>query len=201
MNSQAIKFAIAGLIGGVICVAIGAARSPELIVIGLIWLVGPLFFAAMLTSMLITGASRQFRRAWLRYLAGLVICTVAYAIALLVFFVVVGFSPAWLGFEPSSSISGFGFDIWLGLVAAAVVGASGITAFAAVLTGAWSNLLLQRLMLAGLLVISITFVGNFPFKQEWSFFGLLFPLGNAAFGYLVVVHVSRNTERQRYGVL
>jgi hypothetical protein len=102
----------------------------------------------------------------LRYLAGLVLCTITYAVALMAFFAVFGFSPDWLGFQASASIALFGVDVALGLIAAVVVGALGISLFAALLTGTWSNHLLQRLMLAGLLAVSATFVANFPFQRN-----------------------------------
>jgi len=123
-----------------------------------------------------------------------VLCTITYMVGLVVFFGVTGFSPDWFGFARSSSIAGFGVDVGLGLIAAGLVGALGITLFTALLTGKWSNRLLQRLMVAGLLAMVITFIANLPFQKDWSFFGVLLPVGNALFCYLVGSHIWRDSN-------
>jgi hypothetical protein len=79
-----------------------------------------------------------------------------------------------------------------------VVGAVGISLFAALLTGTWSNHLLQRLMLAGLLAVSATFIANFPFQRNWSFFGVLLPVGNALFCYFVGSHIWYHDKSRRH---
>lgn len=197
MNTQQLTFSIAGLLAGLIAVAVGSVGSPEIRTLSLTWFVGPLFFVAILAGIVITGAWHYFKPGLLRYLAGLALCTITYAVALIAFFAVFGFSPDWLGFQPSSNIAGFGVDVWLGLIAAGVVGASGIALFAALLTGIWSNLLFQRLMLAGWLATFVTFIVNVPFHKDWSFFGALFPLGNAFFCYFVGAHIWERHKSQR----
>jgi hypothetical protein len=146
--------------------------------------------------MMITGAQRDLRASFLIYLAGLIVCMLTYMLALLVFFVVVGFSPGWFGFRPSSNFDQFGMDIVLGLLAAAIFAAAGIAVFAFVLTGRWSNTLLLRLLFAGLITIIITFIVNYSFRSYWSFYGALLPLGNALFCYLVGTHIWQHQEGQ-----
>ena len=198
MKTKPITFSIAGLLAGLIVVAIKSVGSVEIMILSLTWFVGPLFFVATLTGIVLTGARRCFQAGLLRYLSGLVLCTITYSLALLTFFTVFGFSPDWLGVKPSSSIAGFGVDVVLGLAAAGVVGATGIWLFAALLTKKWSTRLLQHLMLAGLLCVCVTFIVNFPFKKEWSFFGVLLPVGNALFCYLVGSHIWRHCKSQQY---
>jgi len=88
----------------------------------------------------------------------------------------------------------FGIDVWLGLVAAGAVGASGIASFSAILTGRWSKSLLLRLMQVGLVTIVVTYMVNLPFHSYWTFFGVLFPLGNALFCYLVGAEIWQRVE-------
>jgi len=132
-----------------------------------------------------TGAWRYVQIGLLRYLAGLILITITYLVGLVAFFAVTGFSPHWFGVRPSADIVDFRIDVWLGLVAAGVVGASGIALFTVLLTGKWSNSLFLLLMLAGFLTIQVTFITNLAFHNYWSFLGVLFPLGEALFCYLV----------------
>ena len=182
---------------GLICVAFRLFGSPEIAIIGLTWGGGPLFFGAIVAGIEFTGASRYFRPGLLRYLAGLVLCTITYLVALTAFFGVFGFSPGWIGFRPSDDMVHFGIDVWLGLIVAGVIGAIGIALFAALLKQKWSNALLLRLIVAGFLTISITFAANFPFRNYWSFLGVLVPLGNALFCSIVVSDISQRPEVQR----
>jgi hypothetical protein len=197
VKTKHITFSIAGLLAGLIVVAIKSVGSIEIMILSLTWFVGPLFFVATLAGIVLTGAWRCFQAGFLRYLSGLVLCTITYSLALFTFFTVFGFSPDWFGVKPSSSIAGFGVDVGLGLAAAGVVGATGIWLFAALLTRKWSTGLLQRLMLAGLLCVCVTFIVNFPFQKEWSFFGVMLPLGNALFCCLVGSHIWRHCKSQQ----
>jgi hypothetical protein len=189
MNRQQFTFFVTGLVAGLICVSLVFLGPPEIAITSLTSGVGPIFFIGVVGGILISGAWRQFRPGLLRYFAGLVLCTISYLTAAVVFWWVFGLSPGWIGFAPSDNIGNFGFDVWLGLIAAGLVGASGITLFAALLTGRWSNSLFRRLMLAGLLTICITFIVNLPFQKDGSFLGVLLPLGNALFSYLVGAHI------------
>ena len=112
------------------------------------------------------------------------------------FFAVEGFSPDWFGFRPSPNFDHFGIDVVLGLLAAGTVAAGGIAFFAFVLTGQLHNSLLARLLLAGILTIIVTFIANYPFQSYWSFFGVLFPLGNALFCHLVGTQISQQPKQK-----
>ena len=195
-HHQIISF-LTGLIAGLICVAFRSYGSPEVAIIGLTWGVGPLFFAAIVVGTVLTGASQYFHPGLLRYLAGVVLCTITYLAALTTFFGVFGFSPDWTGLRPSADMVHFGIDVWLGLIAAGVVGASGIALFVTLLKRKWSNALLLRLIVAGFLTIIVTFLANFPFHNYWSFLGVLIPLGNALFCCIVVSEISQRPDGQR----
>ena len=197
MKRHQITFFLAGLIAGLICVTFASFGSPEMAIIGLTWGVGPLFFVAIVAGIVITGVRRNFQPRFLRYLVGLVLCTTSYLAALIAFFAVDGFSPDWFSIRPSANLVHFGIDVWLGLIAAGAVGASGIALFAALLTRRWSNALLLRLMAAGLLTISVTFIVNLPFHNSWSFLGILLPLGSALFCWLVGAEILRTREAER----
>jgi CDP-diglyceride synthetase len=193
-----ITFLLAGMITGLICVAFGSFESPEIAIIGLTWGVGPLFFVAVLAGIAITGAWHQLQVGFWRYLVGLILITITYVMALTAFFWVTGVAPNWFGIRESEDIVDFRMDVWLGLIAAGAVGASGIALSAALLTGKWSNSLLLRLMLAGWVTILITFLANLPFHTYWSFLGVLLPLGNALFCYFVGTQIGQRPEAGRH---
>jgi hypothetical protein len=195
-HRQIVSF-LSGLIAGLMCVALRFFGSPEIVIIGLTWGVGTLFFGSVIISILFTGASRYLPPGLFRYLLGLILCTLTYLGAVTAFFGVFGFSPTWTGLQRSDDMVQFGLDVWLGLIAAGLVGAIGITLFAALLKRKWSNALLLRLIIAGFLAISITFVANFPFHNYWSFLGVLLPLGNALFCSIVVNEVSQSRQLQQ----
>jgi hypothetical protein len=162
MTRQQITFLMTGLIMGLVCVLPGKSL---LMLLTLTWGVGPAFFAAVVAGIIITGARRHLQAGFLRYIAGLVVCFVTYMLALTVFFAVGGFSPGWFGFRPSDSFEQFSMDIFLGLLAAATFAASGIALFAFVLTGRWSNSLLARLLLAGIVTIRVYVHSQLPIPQ------------------------------------
>lgn len=186
-----ITFLLTGLIGGLVCVTPG----PLLSIFTLTWGVGPAFFIAVVAGIIITGARHHLQASFLRYAAGLVVCFITYLLALTVFFGVAGFSPEWFGFSPSDLVDHqFGIDVVLGLIAAATFAAGGITLFAFALTGRWSKSLLARLLLAEIVTIIVTFIVNYPFHSYWSFYGVLLPLGNALFCYLVGTQIWQQPE-------
>ncbi len=188
-----ITFLLTGLIGGLVCVAPGVSW---LMLLTLTWGVGPAFFLAVVAGIIISGARHHLQAGFLRYIAGLVICFITYLLALMVFFGVAGFSPDWFGVRPSANFE-FGMDIVLGVLAAATFAAGGIALFAFVLTGRWSNLLLARLLLAGVVTIIITIIVNYPFRNYWSFYGVLVPLGTSLFCGAVGAHVWQHSESGR----
>lgn len=164
----------------------------------LTWGVGPAFFAAVVAGIIITGARRHLQAGFLRYIAGFVVCFVTYVLALTVFFAVVGFSPDWFGVRPSDLVTHeFGIDVVLALLAAATFAAGGIVLFAFVVTGRWSNFLLGRLLLAGIVTIMFTFIVNYPFRSYWTFYGVLVPLGSSLFCGGVGAHLWPNLESGR----
>jgi len=185
-----ITFLLAGLSGGLVCVTPG----PLLSIFTLTWGVGLAFYVAVVAGIIITGARGHLQADLLRYIAGLVICFITYLLALMMFFAVEGFSPDWFGLTPSANFDHFGIDVVLGLLAAATLAAGGIALFAFVLTGRWSNSLLVRLLLAGIMTIIVTFIVNYPFHGYWSFFGVLLPLGNALFSCLVGNQIWQQPE-------
>lgn len=189
MRRQEATFLLFGLIAGLISVALGT-----LSLVFLAYGVGVLFFAAVVGGITITVAWHHIEVSFLRSFAGLLLTTTTYVAALIAFIAAMAFSQDWSGVEPSANIVDFRIDVWLGLVAAGVVGASGIAAFTALLTGEWSTALLLRLVLAGLVTIVVTFIANLPFHNYWSFFGVLLPLGNALFCWRVGAHIWRTTE-------
>lgn len=191
MRRRQITFLLAGLIAGLICVAPG---SSWVVLLTLTYGVGPSFFAAVLAGILVTGAWRHLKADFLRYLAGLVLCAITYFLALLVFLAIDGYSPDLLGFRPSGNVENFGLDVWLGLIAAGAVGASGIALFTAMLTGQCSKSLFLRLLLAGLITIVITYMVNLPFHSYWSFLGVLLPIGSALFCWLVGTQIWLHHE-------
>lgn len=191
MKAKQIAFLLTGLIAGLICVAPG---SSWVVLLTLTYGVGPIFFVAVLGGILVTGAWRHIQADFLRYLAGLVVSTITALLALMAFFAVGGFSPDWFGFRRSANIVHFGLDVWLGLIAAGAVGASGIALLTALLTGKWSNSLLRRLLFAGLLIVAVTFLVNLPFHNYRSFLGVLLPLGDALFCWLVGTQIWQHIE-------
>lgn len=160
-----------------------------------------MFFVAVIAGILVTRVRHHLRADVLRYLAAGVLCFITYMVALLVFFVVARFSPEWLRFSQSDRFENFGLDVWLGLIAAGVIGAGGIALFTTLLTGKWSKALLLRLILLGLLTIVLTFLINLPFHNYWSFFGALFMLGNSLFCWAVGVEILRNSAAPSYASL
>jgi hypothetical protein len=188
-----ITFLLTGLIAGLLCVMPGPLFS----IFTLTWGIGPAFFVAVIAGIIITGARRHLQAAFLRYIEGFVVCVITYLLALMVFFGVYGFSPDWLGVRPSDNVHRFGMDVILGLLAAGAFAAGGTALFSFVLTGCWSNFLLLRLLLAGIVTIVVTFLVNFPFHSYWSFFGVLLPLGNTLFCYLVGTQMLQHAKSER----
>ncbi len=188
MKPGRIAFFLAGLSAGVISATLGS-REPSVLTIG----VGFLFFIAVVAAIAITGVQQYIHVGLWRYLAGAMLSAGTYVFAVLAFNVVGGLSQQ-LGVRPSGDLLDFRLDVWLGLIAAGAVATSGIALFGALLTGKWSHSLLLRLTLVGLVTIVVTFIANLPFHSYWSFFGVLLPLGNALFCWLVGAQIWRKPE-------
>lgn len=188
MRHLQITFLLSGLIAGLISVSLGTL-SLEFLTYG----VGPLFFVAVVVGIAITVSRRYLLTRFGRCLAGMVLSTITYVAALVAFSAVAGFSD-WLGFRRSANIVDFRIDIWLGLIAAGAIGASGIAVFTAILTRQWSTSLLLRLLAAGIVTIAVTFMVNLPFHNYWSFLGVLLPVGNGLFCCLVGTQIWLHSD-------
>lgn len=189
MTRQQITFLAAGFIAGSITVAAGRI-SLWVLTVG----VGPLFFFAILAAIAFTDSWPHIRGGFWRYVLAACASTMAYVLALLTFWWLGGYVQTLLGSRGSSDLSEFRLDMWVGLIAAAVVAAVCIELLAYVLTSRWSNAVLARLAGAGILAIVLTFVvvravrstGALPsLFYYWSFFGILFAFGEALFSGLV----------------
>jgi hypothetical protein len=200
MTKQQIIFLSAGFIAGVITVAFGKV-SLTVLSIG----VGPLFFLAILAAIAFTDSWPYLSRGFWRYVLAACISTVAYVLALVTFWWLGGYLQNLLGTHGSNDLSEFRLDMWIGLIAAALVAAVCIELMAYVLTGKWSNTVLARLVGAGILSIVVTFiatravrpVGNLPLLYYWAFFGILFSLGEALFCGLVGAQIWRTSQPQQ----
>lgn len=180
MTPQQITFLLTGLAAGAITV-VGARGWPMLLVHG----VGPLFFLAVLAAIILTGAWSHLGGGWWRILAGICICVGAYLLALFAFSAVGGYSLDILGIPSSGDSSRFGPDVWIGLLAAALVASACIEFLVYVLTGKWSNSFLLRLAVAGAVTVLVTFAVDRAAHSYWTFYGVLLPLGEGLFCAIV----------------
>lgn len=190
MRRQRITFFLLGSLAGVVCVLLGAS-SPVILAYG----VGPLFFAAVVTGTTITGGWTHVQVGVWRFVACLLISTISYVLALFAFSVVAGFAPDWFGVATSYNLVDFKGDVFLGLIAAGIVAATGISMLNVLLTGTGSGSLLLRLLLAALITIVVTFIINLFFHSYWSFIGVLFTLGSGLFCCLVGQQICSKTKR------
>jgi len=197
MNKE-IVFLLAGLLAGIVTVAVGVSR-PTVLAVG----VGPLFFIALLAAIAMTDSWSHVSPGFWRYVLAAIISIAAYLLALFIFSIVGGFAPELFGVHRSGDIIDFGPDIWIGLLAATLVAAICIEFVAYVLTNRWSNGALAYLAGAGVLSIVTTFTGMrllkiiVPMKPMfwgWSFFGILFPVGEALFCGLIGAQILRNSR-------
>lgn len=198
MTRQQIIFLLAGFTAGIITVAFGKV-SLTVLSIG----VGPLFFFAILAAIAFTDSWPHLSRGLWRYVLAACVSTVAYVLALVTFWWLGGYLQTLLGNRGSTDLSDFRLDMWIGLIAAALVAAVCIELMAYVLTSRWSNAVLVRLAGAGILAIVLTFVvvravratGTLPsLLYYWSFFGILFSLGEALFSWLVGAQIWKTSR-------
>ena len=194
-----IIFLLAGFITGSITVAVGRV-SLWALTVG----VGPLFFLAILAAIACTGSWPHVRHGLWRYVLAACASTIAYVLALVTFWWLGGYLSNLLGNRGSTDLSDFRLDVWVGLIAAALVAAVCTELVAYLLTSRWSNAVLARLAGVGILAIVITFIvvrvarstGNLtPRLYYWSFFGVLFSLGEALFCWLIGVQIWRSSQR------
>jgi hypothetical protein len=198
MTRQQNIFLLAGFIAGIITVALGRV-SLTVLTIG----VGPLFFLAILAAIALTDSWPYLSRGFWRYVIAACVSTAAYVLALVTFWWLGGYLQGLLGTHGSNDLSDFRLDMWGGLIAAALVAAVCIELMAYVLTGRWSNTVLARLAVAGALSIVATFIvirvvrptSNLPMLYYWSFFGILFAVGEALFCSIVGAQIWRTSQR------
>ena len=183
-------FLFAGLTAGLVTVA-GAGAWPTLLPILFVCGVGPLFFAAVCTAIVLTGYWSHLSRGWWRIVAGLCICTGTYLLALSTFLVVAGYSSIRASVDPNR----FGPDVWVGLLAAALVAPACIELLVYVLTGKWSNTFLFRLAAAGVLSVFVTFIVDQAGHYYWTFYGILLPLGESLFCWLIGAQIRRSSPQ------
>jgi hypothetical protein len=204
MTRQQITFSLAGFTAGIIAVAAGR-ESLWVLTAG----VGPLFFLAILAAIAFTGAWPHVRRGFWRYMLAACASTMAYVLALLTFWWLGGYLQSLLGTNGSNDLSEFRLDMWVGLIAAALIAAVCIELMAYILTGKWNNTVLARLVGAGILAIVMTFIamravrstGNLPPPlYYWSFFGILFSFGEALFCGLVGAQIWGTSQPQQQTV-
>jgi hypothetical protein len=198
MTRKQITFLLAGFISGSITVVVGRV-SIWVLVVG----VGPIFFIALLAAIALTGSWPRLGVGIWRYLLAACISTAAYFAAFLTFWGLGGYFQTLLGARGSNDLSDFGVDIWIGLIAAALVAALCIELMAYVLTARWSSTVLLQLAGAGIAVIMLTFLAmctvrparNVPsLLYYWAFFGVLFSLGEALFCGLVGTQIQQTSS-------
>jgi hypothetical protein len=189
MKRPPLTFLLAGLTGGVITVVI-ARIWPTVLIGG----VGLLFFVALLAAVAISASWSRVRGGVWRYFAGLVISTAAYLVGLFVFSVATGYSPDVFGVSASSDISHFGPDVAIGL-AASLVSSACIELLASLLTGRWSNRFFVYLSVVGLASVGATYLAHLFVQQAWAFFGVLLPVGEALFCWIIGLQIWQIREQ------
>jgi hypothetical protein len=190
MTPQQTTFLLAGLTAGLVTV-VGARAWPTLLPMLLVCGVGPLFFVAVLTAITLTGSWSHLSHGWWRIVAGICICTGAYLLAFFTFLVVVGYS----GIPTSTDQIRFGADVWIGLLAAALVASACIELLVFVLTGKWSNSFLFRLAAAGVVTVLVTLAVDLAAHHYWTFYGILLPVGEGLFCWLVGAQIWRASQQ------
>jgi len=188
MNRPQLKFLFAGFAAGVVTVAIGWLW-PIFLSVG----VGLLFAGALLAAISLTRSWPILKHGAWRYLIGLTICAMGYVLSL---FTLAGLGQyvQSAGLPPSGDIVELHSDMLLALAGATQVAAVFVELLAYVLTGRWSNAFLLRLMAAGVVTVLVTFVANLPFHHYWSLMGILLPVGEALFCWIVGLQIWQSDE-------
>jgi hypothetical protein len=189
MTRQQVTFLLAGLTAGIITTVVGHIW-PSFLAFG----VGLVFFVAVLTAIALTRSWSRLNRGLWRIIAGICICTGAYLLAFFTFVAVGGYWAELLRIRVSTEIR-FSADVWIGLLAAALVASVGIEFLVYVLTGKWNNSSLFRLAAAGVVTILVTFTVYQADHRYWTFYGVLLPLGEGLFCALVGAQIWRTSEQ------
>ena len=149
------------------------------------------------TGVLVAGLTSQWgpsRGIW-RPVFGAIESTLAYPILLAAFSGAAAFAQQVLKVRPSADLLDFGADVWVGLIAAAVVSSFLLETVAFTLSGVWISKFLMLLLLAGLATIATSFLANLRWHNYWSFLGVLLPLGESLSFGLIGAQATRPRER------
>jgi hypothetical protein len=190
MIQPQITFLSAGITAGIITAVIGRLW-PGFLSVG----VGLLFFVALLAAITITAGWPRLRPGLWRYIVAVVICTVAYVLALFTLMSVSAYVPKLLGVPASGDLVEFGADMWIGLLAAVLVASAGVELVLYILTGTWSNSFFGRLAVAGFVSVLVTFIVNLTAHHYWSFMGVLLPVGEGLFCAVVGAQIWRTSQQ------
>ncbi len=197
MRRQQRIFLLAGFLAGMTAAVAGKAW---------LWVlemgVGLILFIALLAAIALTGSWPRPHGGLWRYVLAAFVSTVAYFLAFLTFWWSAGYMQTLLGDRSSNDLSEFRLDIWVSLIAAAIIAAVCIELMAYVLTNKWSNSVLVQLVGAGILSIIFTFIaihlvrfgGGSPSLHYWSFYGTLFSSGEALFCGLVGMQIQQTSS-------
>ena len=189
MNRPQVLFLLTGLTSGILMAVIGYKWSGFL-AIG----VGLCFFLAVLAAIAVTKSWSYLNRGSWRIPVGFCVSTAAYVLAFLTFVGIGGYWADWLR-VPLATDTRFATDIWVGLLAASLIAAICVEFLVYVLIGRWSNLFLLCLSVAGFVTVLGTFLAGLVIRQHWSFMGVLLPVGNALFCWLVGAQIWRRPEQ------
>jgi hypothetical protein len=189
MTRQQVTFFLTGLTAGIITTVVGHIW-PGFLAFG----VGLVFFVAVLAAIALTRSWSRLNRSLWRFVAGICICTGAYLLAFFTFVTVGGYWFELIRIRVSTEIR-FSADVWIGLLAAALVASVGIEFLLYVLTGKWNNSSLFRLAASGVVTILATFVVDRADHHYWSFYGVLLPLGEGLFCAVVGAQIWRSSEQ------
>jgi hypothetical protein len=107
-----------------------------------------------------------------------------------------GYSPQLIGVSESNDIVQFRTDVWIGLLAAALVASAGIELLAFALIGKWSTAVFGQLVAAGFFTICVAFLVNLMAHHYWSFLGVLLPIGEALFCALVGAQIWNSSPEE-----
>lgn len=175
MTRTKVTFLAAGVTAGVITTLIGQLW-PAFLAFG----VGVVFSGAVVAAIALTGCWPGLQSGLWRVIAAICICSGAYVLALATFAIVGGYWAEVLHVRVSAEVR-TGVDLWIGLLAAALVASACIEFLVYVLTGTWSNSFLLWLAAAGAITTLLTFLLNKPDHSYWRFFGVLLPVGEGLF--------------------
>jgi hypothetical protein len=189
MTRQQVTFLLAGLTAGIITTMVGH-MWPGFLAFG----VGIVFFVAVLTAIALTKSWSRLNRGLWRIIAGICICTGAYLLSFFTFVTVGGYWAELIHIRVSTEIR-FSVDVWIGLLAAALVASVGTEFLAYILTSKWSNSSLFLLGAAGIVTILLTFTIDRAVHHYWTFYGVLLPLGEGLFCAIVGAQIWKTSEQ------